>query len=169
MTSGAPGPPRLEHLVAVPLRAAPRGAADISGVDLAGTPRRVALTTPGSWTLLLFLGLHCDACAPFWTAPASKAALGLHDEDAVELVVRTPRDESGRLELREVVRLVREPADVVVSDDAWATYGVLGPPFFVLVDGESVVTEGVAWSVGQVAADVRRARARPQTEEPAST
>jgi hypothetical protein len=50
-------------------------------------------------------------------------------------------------------------ARVVLSSAAWEAYSVLGPPFFVLVDGSSgrVASEGVAWSVEQVVSDVGRA------------
>lgn len=161
VTAGDSGPPRLEHLVHVPVRTAARRAVDVDGRDLDGAPRRLALTVPGRWTLLVFVGPHCDACEPFWSASASasRAELGLHTEDAVELVVRPPATRKDRDELLGVARTRADRARLFVSDDAWSDYGVLGAPFFVLVDGETVVTEGVAWSMGQVGGDVGRARA----------
>lgn len=129
---------------------------DVAGCDVDGAPRRVALSAPGCWTLLVFLGPRCDACEPFWSA--SPTALGLRAGDRVALVLRPPADRRASDELRVRASAVAEPAQVVVSDDAWAAYGVLGAPFYVLVDGEAVVTEGVAWSLGQVGDDVARAR-----------
>lgn len=47
---------------------------------------------------------------------------------------------------------------VVVGAEVWRSFGVLGPPCFVLVgQGGDIVCEGVAWSPEQVGAEVRRA------------
>lgn len=47
---------------------------------------------------------------------------------------------------------------LLLSEEAWRRYRVLGPPFFVLVDPDgTVATEGVAWAVEQVAGEVCRA------------
>lgn len=138
-------------------RRRPSPAREVSGTDLDGEPRVVGVARPGRRTLLLFLAPHCDACVPFWTAAADAPSLGLDRGDEVTSIVRElgARD-SG------VLRACTEGcpgarARVVVSSAAWREYGVHGPPFFVLSDGVRVATEGVAWSVEQVAADVRRA------------
>ncbi len=161
--------PELRDLLAVPTAITPDGpisgsrlpACDVDGWDLAGRPRTLRLASPGRWALLLFLGSHCDGCLPFWEVPRAPARCGLEPEDMAVVVTRGPDDE----EPSALTALVggdpvaaSDPALLLMSGAAWRTYRVLGPPFFVLVDGEQVVTEGVAWSVEQVAADVVRVR-----------
>lgn len=156
-------PPLLEHLASVPVRrqGAPTApAVDVRGVDLDGAAQLVHVALPGRWSLLVFLGARCDGCQPFWEAfaAASPPALGMAPHDSVVVVTHEPpREDAGALRA-----LVAGSAGgaVVMSDNAWPAYRVLGPPFFVLVDGEHVISEGVAWSIAQVAADVRRARER---------
>ena len=70
-----------------------------------------------------------------------------------------------------MVSLVSPSAIVVMASGAWSAYRVLGPPFFVVVDGgqEVVVSEGVAWSTEQVAGHVSAAMAglgRPRRATP---
>jgi hypothetical protein len=58
---------------------------------------------------------------------------------------------------------------VVCAPAAFPAYGVSAAPFFSLVDGSvrSVVTEGLAWGVAQVAALVASARrGEPTIEAP---
>ncbi|HVC13861.1 MAG TPA: hypothetical protein VND62_03285 [Acidimicrobiales bacterium] len=152
--------PELERLVAVPTGAHPRAAVDVDGWDLGGRPKYLRLTAPGCWTLLLFLGAHCDGCLPFWAVPGAPASCGLAPQDVAAVVTRGPAHEAlDRLAILTADH--PEAADgLVMSDAAWLAYGVLGAPFFVLLDGTAVVTEGVAWSHEQVAADVGRARRR---------
>lgn len=149
-------------MVAVPVGVRRLPASDVDGSDLEGRPRTLRLAAAGHWTLLLFLGSRCDGCLPFWASLPGPTACGLEPRDAVVAVTRGPGDE----EPSAVAALAgHHRADasglVVMSDAAWRAYRVLGPPFFVLVDGVEVVTEGVAWSVEQVAAEVTRARRRP--------
>jgi hypothetical protein len=165
-----PQRPDLEHLVPVPTGTSRLPAVDVEGWDLAGTRRTVRVASPGRWTLLLFLGSHCDGCAPFWKLPGRAEECGLGPNDAVIVVTRGPKDEqpealatiTGTAALAD--RPARAPGGLVMSDGAWAAYRVHGAPFFVLLDGVSVVSEGVAWSVGQVSADVARARLRAAGE-----
>jgi hypothetical protein len=148
--------PTLDHLVAVPTRPPGAPARDLPGHELSGAPRIVEVARPGHWTLLLFLGSACEGCAPFWPAAQDPAVLGLRPGDEVVALVRETEDPS---RIRgELARLGAIGTPLLVSDAAWRAYGVHGPPFFALVDGREVATEGVAWSVEQVAADVRRAR-----------
>lgn len=143
---------------------------DIEGWDLAGTRRSVRVASPGRWTLLLFLGSHCDGCAPFWKFPGRPEECGLGPGDVVIVVTRGPKDEHPEV-LATIMGTAtgadgpaRASGGLVMSDAAWAAYRVHGAPFFVLLDGVSVVSEGVAWSVEQVFADAARARLRAAGE-----
>ncbi len=145
-------------------------ASDVDGWDLTGRARTLRLASPGRWALLLFLGSDCDGCLPFWEVPRTPALCGLEAEDMAVVVTRGPDDEEPEA-LAALVGgdPVESPELLFLSSAAWRAYRVLGPPFFVLVDGDEVVTEGVAWSVEQVAADVARARhpgARPAGAAP---
>ena len=149
--------PDLGHLVPIPDRSGgPTPAADVVGTDLAGAATAVRVDGARR-TLLLFLTSDCDGCRPFWPALADPASLGLSIGDAVAAVARDP----GRDDRAALARLVPAGATVVCAGAAWTAYRVAGPPFFALVDGMTgrVATEGVAWAVDQVAADVRRALA----------
>ena len=154
-------PPRLEGLVPVPTyRDHPATASrDLVGVDLDGRWVEVAVVGRGHWTLLVFLSSDCTGCVPIWEALADPVGSGLATDEAVVAVTRDPGvDDPASL------RALAPPnAVVVMSSVAWADYRVQGPPFFALVDGPGggrVATEGVAWAVEQIAADVGRARRR---------
>lgn len=150
--------PDLRNLVAVPDRArGPVAAVDVVGTDLAGVPSTLRIDG-APHTLLLFLTSGCDGCQPFWPALVDPASLGLSAGDRVAAIGRdADRDDTAAL-----AQLAPPGATVVCAGNAWTAYRVAGPPFFALVDGANgrVVTEGVAWAVPQVAADVRRAVAR---------
>ena len=153
--------PELQDVVAVPVGVRRLPVTDVDGSDLEGRPRRLRLASAGHWTLLLFLGSRCDGCLPFWATVPGPTACGLEPRDAVVVVTRGPGDEDpGAVGALAGHHLAGESGLVVMSDAAWRAYRVLGPPFFVLVDGVEVVAEGVACSVEQVAADVARARRR---------
>lgn len=129
----------------------------MDGVDLDGVRRRVPVATGTGRVLLLFLSSSCDGCAPFWPVAADPARLGLSEGERVVVVGRDPAAE----DLVALGHLVDRSATVVLAGAAWQAYRVQGPPFFALVDpAVGVVTEGVAWAVGQVAADVARVGAR---------
>ncbi len=136
----------------------------------------------GCWTLLLFLGSRCEGCLPFWSVPREPTAYGLLDGDVALVVTRDPgaEDPDALRSLAGAGEGVGGGADgagagagadggadgaaddraahVVMSGAAWRAYRVHGPPFFVLVVGGEVVSEGVAWSAEQLTADVARAR-----------
>lgn len=158
--------PVLQRLVGVPVR--PAGAeppaADVDGMDWSGAGCHVPVASSGRWWLLLFLGASCDGCGPFWAVAADPAALGLGSADGLLVVTRAaPREDLAAV--RTLLPSAAPNGCVVLSDTAWRSYRVQGPPFFALVAAGRVVTEGVPWSVESVAADVRRARDR-RTAEP---
>jgi hypothetical protein len=134
-------------------------AGDVEGVDLEGRRVQVAVVGSGQWTLLVFLSAGCHGCLPIWEALADPVGSGLATDEVVVAVTRDPEiDDPASLR-----PLVPAGTHVVMSSTAWAAYRVQGPPFFALVDGRAgagptVATEGVAWAVEQIGADVSRAR-----------
>ncbi len=155
--------PSTEGLVAVPTyRDRPATTpADLSGVDLAGCRTEVPVCSTGASSLLLFLSSGCEGCLDLFQALGAPDRGGMVTDDVVVVVAKGSQDRG------EFSSLVPDGATVVLSDDAWSAYQVQGPPFFVLVDGvnDRVVTEGVAWSPGQVGRHVaaaRRGQASPE-------
>lgn len=158
---GTPRPPELAGLVPVPtFRDHPATVpVDPRGADLDGRPYHLPVLGSGAWWLLLFLSSRCDGCRPLWDAASDARGSGLVVDESVLVVTR----DAGEERVGELRRLAPAHVPVLLSTSTWAAYGVQGPPFFSLVDGTArqpvrVATEGVAWSVPQVAADVRRAR-----------
>jgi len=131
-------------------------AADLRGVGLDGSPLSHEVLGTGRWTLLFFLSSGCQGCLEIWDALHRRNAGGMATDEDVVAVTRGMNTEN----VDELGLLAPEGVPVLMSDEAWSSYRVEGPPFFVLVDGSSdrVVTEGVAWGVSQVAGHVRRAR-----------
>ncbi len=121
------------------------------GVTVVGEPIVHRLAEP--WTLLMFLSTTCEGCQELWDDCAELGASPLPG-DLVRLVVTRRADEDPAAVLERA-----RGATVVMSDEAWEDYGVHSGPFFVLVQrGERIVTEGVAWSLDQIAAAVTAAR-----------
>lgn len=122
-----------------------REAADLDGATPGGGARRIVLSA-GPDTLLAFLSTDCSVCRRLLDAldePDAKLPPGLR------LVVVTKDRELERLRL---LRPLEGRVDVVMSSEAWASYGVPGSPYFVQVDGASgrVVGEGSAGEWEQV-------------------
>ncbi len=156
-------PPSLESAVAIPTyRGQPAPTpADFGGTTPVGDPVTVTVLTPGRWTLLLFLGEECDGCRDFWDAATDPVGSGLASDEHVVTVVRAPGASATTAAARGAL--------VVCAPAAFPAYGVSAAPFFSLVDGSvrSVVTEGLAWGVAQVAALVASARrGDPMIEAP---
>jgi hypothetical protein len=164
-------PPVLDRLVSVPNRgpgSEPR-APDLVGVDLQGVARRVRVSGSGRSWLLLFLGARCDGCGPFWLWASDPGAPVAGVADELVIVTRPPphEDPAALQELLATatgsgVGAAARRAVVLLSATAWRDYRVQGPPFFALVEQGRVVVEGVAWSVGYVAAEVGGSRRRPE-------
>ena len=144
-------------------------AADPSGTDLDGRPCRVAVLGTGHWSLVVFLSSGCLGCGNIWQALEDPLGSGLVEDESVVVITR----DAGEEDAAAIRRLATGSVPVVMSTATWSAYRVQGPPFFSLVDGRAgtervgvvgdpvrVATEGVAWSVEQMAADVRRARLR---------
>jgi hypothetical protein len=142
--------PDLRHLVEVPnyLGTRPVIARPIRGTTVAGEP--VAHELGEGWTLLMFLSTSCDGCQELWDA------FGHPDASVLPIGVRQLVVTRRSMENTDKVLGCQGRATVVMSDEAWADYGVHSGPFFVLVDGgrSKIATEGVAWAVDQIAAAV---------------
>jgi hypothetical protein len=139
-------------------------ASDPTGADLDGRPCCVPVLGTGRWSLVVFLSSGCHGCHEIWQALDNPARNGLVDDGSIVVITR----DAGEEDVDALRRLATGSVPVVMSTSTWSLYRVQGPPFFALVDGRlgagvdpvRVTTEGVAWSVEQMAADVRRARRR---------
>jgi hypothetical protein len=151
----AEGPPAEREFA--PGIARPRGegvrAVDVAGQTPAGDAVQVAVTRPGSPTLLAFLTSGCGVCEGFWeTIGADRGEL-----TGVDLVVVTKggHEESPS----RIAELARPGTRVIMSSDAWSDYAVPGAPYFVHVDGSGTVAgEGAAREWRQVISLFRDAR-----------
>jgi hypothetical protein len=110
----------------------------LSGVTPTGDAVRLAFDGRASTpTLLAFLSTGCTSCAHFFeTLGERRAAGGLET-----VIVTRGADREQRVKLRS---LAPPGVPVVMSSDAWQDYSVPGSPYFVLIDGGTVVGEGVA-------------------------
>ncbi|HEU0193343.1 MAG TPA: hypothetical protein VFQ71_04035 [Gaiellales bacterium] len=128
-------------------------AVDVAGQTPSGDAVQVAVTRPGSPTLLAFLTSGCGVCQGFWeTIGADRRELS-----GVDLVVVTKggHEESPS----RIADLARPGTRVVMSSDAWSDYAVPGAPYFVHVDGAGrVAGEGAAREWRQVVSLFRDAR-----------
>ncbi|HEX3841283.1 MAG TPA: hypothetical protein VHU85_10865 [Acidimicrobiales bacterium] len=126
---------------------APWPAQDILGVSPSGDPIEVAVAAGGGRLLLAFLHTDCDGCEEFWQGLREPDAIGLAPWTSAMVVTKGPETLSSDA-VRASAAGVQVP--VVMSNQVWADYRVLGYPFFVLVDratsqviGETV---GIGWS-----------------------
>jgi hypothetical protein len=155
---GGAGPagPRLPSDLAL---AEPRDdvppAADVSGTTLGGDAVQIAVTAPGTRTLLAFLTSGCAVCGQFWRAFREHGAAPGPGGARIVLVTGDPSTESPS-RLRE---LAPTGLPVIMSAQAWEDYRVPLAPYFVLVDGDAraVEGEGAASSWEQVASLLRDA------------
>ena len=139
------------------------GAADVTGLSLAGSAVHIGVASTKHSTLLAFLSTGCSACVGLWEGLGSRDLPVELTEVRLVVVTKSPEAESTS-RLRELA-----PAGITLiqSTDAWETYGVPVSPYFVLIDGstDAIVGEGSAGSwaqvsslLGQAAADARLTR-----------
>jgi hypothetical protein len=130
-------------------------APDVSGSLPDGTPVTLDLDRVGGPLVLAFLSVDCDGCVVFWRELAGRGGVEVDGRAVPAVIVTRGPEVAPPTEVRALgggtgVRDGSEMPLLVMSDSAWAAYGVLGYPFFVLVDaverrvlGETV---GFAWS-----------------------
>lgn len=114
-------------------------ASDIEGVSPSLEPMRISVDNAAVGTLIAFLSSGCLTCHEFWEALASPEDYPLPDGAAVVIVTQGPSDES----IAKVKELVPRSVPVVMSSDAWHSYGVPGAPYFVWVDSATRAIQGV--------------------------
>ena len=122
-------------------------ASDVVGVSPLGDSIEIRIDGGAGRLLLAFLNTDCDGCEEFWHGFRDPDALGLPSGVSSVVITKGP----GSLPSAEVAlsAIGIERVPVVMSDQAWIDYRVLGYPFFVLVDvalnqvvGETV---GLGW------------------------
>ncbi len=144
-------------------------AADIAGVDTGGRPVHVPVSGGAGRWLLVFLSDDCLGCEPFWSELAAwrePGDAGLPLDVRPVIVTKGP----GRVSVERLRGLVGPGATVtvVLSDPAWADYGVLAYPTVVVVGGtgEGDVADRASGDAGGPRPDVRAADGAPVKAEP---
>ncbi|MHB1709942.1 MAG: hypothetical protein ACYCV7_00865 [Acidimicrobiales bacterium] len=138
----------------------PRSAPDIRGVTPGGTPIVLRIADADHHLLLAFLHAECAGCTEFWHRFREPETLGLAPGMSVAVITKGPGTASSKDVASSAAGVDRVP--VVMSDQAWTDYRILGYPFFVLVEAVSnrVVGEtlGLGWSdvVGMTQSASRR-------------
>jgi hypothetical protein len=132
-----------------------RPAADLTGVSPEGSRLEVRLGDCGGQVLLAFLTTRCDGCDEFWAGMADTGAEGLPSSVSTVVVTRGPET----VDRAEVARAASGTSGVpvVMSDQAWVDYQVMGYPFFILVDATErcVIGETVGFGWAEIVAMVR--------------
>ncbi len=152
-----PTDPRLDPAFRAGLRPIPSGpvessrrqpASDVAGVRPSGGAVEVVIGTIEGPLLLCFLHVRCDGCDEFWRGLRDTSARGLPADVSIVVVTKGP-DSVDPADVGRAALGVNE-VPVVMSDQAWDDYRVLGYPFFVLVDSQDRIvigeTVGLGWS-----------------------
>jgi hypothetical protein len=116
---------------------------ELAGTSPVGLP--VNVTLRGRRTVLLFLTSSCYGCRPLWERLATGPRGATGEENVpgalqVLLVTPSPSTESAQ----DVAALAPAGRDVLMSSEAWHTFGVTAAPWFVVVDEGLVAAEGAA-------------------------
>ena len=124
-------------------------AADLSGIDLAGSAVGLRVVGVEHDTLLAFLSSGCLTCKTFFDAFESGEAV---IPEGIRAVIVAKGDEAESPEA--LAELAPAGTTLVRSSEAWSSYKVPGSPYFVYVDGPTgrVRGEGTGMSWDQVAA-----------------
>lgn len=125
---------------------------DVEGVDPAGEPAHIPVVGCPGPNLLLFLSSTCLGCRDLWEGTVE---LGRSIPPGVRITIVTKGPEHE--DRGSIVALAPPGTRTVMSSQAFDDYRVGGPPFLVLVTGNEVLTEGVAWGVEETARAARHA------------
>jgi hypothetical protein len=135
-----------------------RRATDVVGTSPEGRQLEVRLADVGPQVLLAFLSTHCNGCDEFWAGMSDVAAQDLPASVSTVVVTRGPDS----VDPAEVGRLASgSKVPVVMSDQAWVDFQVMGYPLFILVDAAQrcVIGESVGFGWTDIVAMVRSAGA----------
>ncbi len=125
---------------------------DIEGVDLTGAALHVPIVGRPEPTLLLFLSAGCLGCQDLWDG-TDELRGSIPEGVRMVIVAKGPEHEDAGA----IASLAPPGTRTVMSSQAYRDYRVGGPPFLVLVTGDEVLTEGVAWGVEETARATRHA------------
>jgi hypothetical protein len=125
---------------------------DIVGVTLEREPVKIGFGEGYPPTLLAFLSTGCGVCESFWKdLRDQRRPAELPADIRVVAVTKDPTDESpSRLR-----SLSPREAPVVMSSAAWNDYAVPAAPYFVYLEGSTVLGEGSANGWTQISSLVR--------------
>lgn len=139
-----------------PRRGAPgrRAPSSLVGNTPHGSAVSIGLDDRDAATLLAFLSTGCTTCAEFWDVLGTDVAGAGRRRVRTVIVTRGGEQESPP----EVARLAPADVPIVMSTEAWRSFGVPASPYFVLVDESGAVAgEGTAGSWAQVTGLIDRA------------
>jgi hypothetical protein len=114
-------------------------------VSPSGDAIEVRLADDEGRLLLAFLTTDCDGCEEFWRGLQNPVAAGIPPGTSVVVITKGPETLSPD-DVRTSAAGVRVP--VVMGDQVWVDYRVLGYPFFVLVDRASKLVVGETVGLG---------------------
>ncbi len=125
---------------------------DIVGVTLEREPVKIGLGDRYPPTLLAFLSSGCAVCESFWAdLRDDRRPAELPSNIRVVAVTKDPTDESpSRLR-----SLSPGQTPVVMSSAAWQDYGAPAAPYFVYLEGSTILGEGSANGWAQISSLVR--------------
>jgi len=130
---------------------------DIAGTDPSGRPVRIAIDAFAQPLLLAFLHINCHGCHEFWQGFGDDRSELPVSVSAV-VVTKGPETVSPGDVVRAAVGIGRVP--IVMSDEAWTDYRVMGYPFFVLIEpaARAVIGETVGFGWADVVSMIRSSR-----------
>jgi hypothetical protein len=115
---------------------------DIEGVTPGGDVLTVTVLSSADPVLLLFVSSSCLGCLDLWEGTAALRT-SLPEGVRIVLVTKGPEHEDAGA----IGALDPGDTPIVMSSQAFRDYRVGGPPFFAVVAGGEVRTEGVAWGI----------------------
>jgi hypothetical protein len=113
------------------------------GTTLDREERTLAVTRPGTRTLLAFLTSGCSVCQTFWDE--FQGSVDVPGDGTLRIIAKGPEEESVTS-----LRALAGDREVVQSSAAWVDYDIPGSPYFVYVEGDKVTGEGSATTWAQV-------------------